>query len=131
MWLAIQNPPHKGEYRVFNQLANVYSVQELAEKVADVAYEAFNIPVKIQRIRNPRIEAEKHFYEVRTDALKQLGYVPRDLAEGLKLLIGCLSVYKDRIDGSRILPDVYWRKDNGEELEAVELAAEKAAESVS
>jgi len=74
LWLAIQNPPRRGEYRVFNQLANVHSVQQLAERVADVAYEIFKIPVSIQKIENPRVEAEEHFYEVQTNALKLLGY---------------------------------------------------------
>jgi UDP-sulfoquinovose synthase len=127
LWLAIKNPPRKAEYRVFNQLANVYSVKQLAERIADIAGDVFNIPVEIQKISNPRVEAEQHFYEVQTDALRRLGYEPRDLADGLELLINCLSAYKDRIDGEKILPNVYWRKDDGEEIEPVKLAAQKTA----
>jgi UDP-sulfoquinovose synthase len=126
LWLAIQNPPHKGEYRVFNQLANVYSVKDLALRVADIVYEEFDIPVKIQKIENPRVEAEEHFYEVQTDALRRLGYKPRDLDDGLRLLVRCLSKYKEQIDGDKILPGVYWRG-NDEEDEPVEMVAEKTA----
>ena len=106
----------------------MHSVQQLAERVADVAYEIFKIPVSIQKIENPRVEAEEHFYEVQTNALKRLGYKPRDLAEGLKLLMGCLSIYKDQIDGDKILPNVYWRKNDEEDT--VELASQKTAEGI-
>src|SRR2546422_3349588 len=54
--LAIQNPPRSGEYRVFNQLDEVYSINELAKRVKRVA-DTMSIHVEINSVENPRVEA--------------------------------------------------------------------------
>src|SRR5919201_4244460 len=53
--IAIENPAAKGEYRVFNQLDEVYGIGELAEKVVTAARK-LGIDVKIKNVENPRIE---------------------------------------------------------------------------
>jgi len=59
----ICSPPEPGQYAVVNQMSGYYSVRKLAEIVAKVGREHFGLPVKIQRLENPRVEAEKHPFE--------------------------------------------------------------------
>jgi len=53
----IVSPPEPGQYDVVNQVSGLYKISELAEAVAKVGNEKFNLDVKIQRIENPRVEA--------------------------------------------------------------------------
>src|SRR5207253_4156114 len=71
--IAIENPPDTGEYRVFNQLDEVYSVRELAEIVSRTS-EGLGLQVKIGTVENPRIEQENHHYNVDHDNLRKLGF---------------------------------------------------------
>ena len=51
---------------------------KLAEKVAQVGREVFNLPVKIQRVENPRVEADRHPFEPIFENLpKQYGFEPQ------------------------------------------------------
>src|SRR5437763_1705987 len=59
--LSIENPADKGELRVFNQFTETFSVNELAERVADAA-RPLGIEVTIKSVANPRKEAEEHYY---------------------------------------------------------------------
>jgi hypothetical protein len=62
---------------VVNQMSGYYSIRELAEMVADVGREAFNLPVQIQRVENPRVEADRHPFEPIYENLpKQFGFQP-------------------------------------------------------
>ena len=70
--LAVNNPAGEGEYRVFNQFTESFSVRELAEKVAD----AFAGTVEIENIPNPRVEKEEHYYRAAHTKLLDLGLVP-------------------------------------------------------
>ena len=54
--LAVTNPAELGEFRVFNQFTEQFSVAELAELVKRSAAE-LGIPVEIKRFPNPRVEA--------------------------------------------------------------------------
>jgi len=56
-------PPEPGQYDVVNQMSGFYSVRHLAETVARIASREFNIPVVIQRVENPRVEADIHPFE--------------------------------------------------------------------
>jgi UDP-sulfoquinovose synthase len=60
----IGSPPEPGQYDVVNQVSGVFKVSELAEMVAKVGKEKFGLEVKIQRLENPRVEADYHPLEV-------------------------------------------------------------------
>jgi UDP-sulfoquinovose synthase len=108
--LAIENPPEKGEYRVFNQFEEVYSIMELAEKVRDVAT-GLGMDVEIQPIENPRIEAEEHYYNPDHQHLLDLGYQPtHDMESELAIVLNDLNKYRDRIEARQEaqFPDIRW-----------------------
>src|SRR6266699_1031219 len=55
--LSILNPPAAGEYRVFNQFTEMFSILGLAELVKEQA-EKLGFPVEVDHLENPRTEAE-------------------------------------------------------------------------
>jgi UDP-sulfoquinovose synthase len=110
--IATENPPDRGEYRVFNQFDETYSVNELAEHVVKIAGE-FGIEAKIWNIDNPRLEAEEHYYNPDRENLPRLGFKPNNnLYDELRITIPKLVQYKDRIEAKKnhIMPTIYWAK---------------------
>jgi len=108
--IAIENPPKEGEYRVFNQFDETYSVNDLAERVSKVAQE-YGLEGKIWNIPNPRLEAEEHYYEPDMEHLPNLGFKPTNsLEDELHITIPKLMEYKDRIEAMRhtIDPKIKW-----------------------
>ena len=108
--IAIENPAAKGEYRVFNQLDEVYSIIELAERVVKAANKQ-GIDVRIRNVENPRIEKEEHYYNVDHEHLRKLGFKPtRNIEETLEIMLRDLSKYKDRVleKAQAILPKTTW-----------------------
>ena len=106
----MQNPPETGEYRVVNQFANVHSANTLASKVAEVCKQ-MKIEVEISKIKNPRKEADKHYYNPDNQNLKNLGYVPSaDFEEEIRKLIKSIKPFKKRIlKYSQVLdPTIKW-----------------------
>jgi UDP-sulfoquinovose synthase len=109
--LAIENPAAKGEYRVFNQLDEVYSIADLAEKVVKVANNRLRIDVKVKNVQNPRVEKEQHYYTVDHEHLRNLGFKPtRTVEETVEIMLKDLSKYKGRIleKSEAILPKTMW-----------------------
>ena len=107
--LAIENPPAAGEYRTFNQLEDIYSIEQLA-KITKVVAQDFGLNPKISYIPNPRNEADKHYYNPAHENLKALGYVPSfDITEGIRNLIHSILPYKERVREEVILPTTTWR----------------------
>ena len=73
----IASPPEPGQYMVVNQVSGLYRIIDLAKIVADVARD-FGYYVKIQKIENPRVEADVHPYEVVSENLPNLfGFRPK------------------------------------------------------
>lgn len=108
--IAVENPPQKGEYRVFNQFEECYSIEELAEKVRE-AGEAIGLPVEIQHYDNPRKELETHYYNPDRQNLIDLGYVPsHDVVAEMKIMLSDLLPHKERIMEKReiLVPDIRW-----------------------
>jgi len=68
MTRLIVSPPEPGQYDVVNQVSGLYKLSELAETVAQVGRE-FGLKVEIQRVENPRVEAEEHPLEVVSEKL--------------------------------------------------------------
>ena len=108
--LAVANPAASGEFRVFNQFTEHFSVGDLALKVKE-AGEALGLAVKIDHIDNPRVEKEQHYYNAKNTRLLDLGLEPHYLSESLlDSLLNTAIQYKHRIDKSQILPKVSWRR---------------------
>lgn len=110
--LLIEQPPEPGQYRIVNQLDEVYSVTELARTVQSVGQEVLGRPIWIKRPINPRIELEDHQYEVVHDILPQLGYKPQgDLPGTLRQMLLDLQPHAERIRQyeSAIHPRTKWK----------------------
>ncbi len=107
--LAVQNPPEAGEYRVFNQLTEQFSVVQLAELVRKAGAEV-GIDVRVDHLENPRVEMEEHYYNPMHTKLLDLGLQPHLLSETLiESMFTTIDRYKDRVIADHILPATRWR----------------------
>lgn len=107
--LATLNPPQNGEYRVFNQFTEQFTVLQLAELVRQQA-EVKGLHVKLHHIEDPRVEAEQHYYRAKHQKLLDMGLTPRYLSDVLLTsLIGIVQKYKERVLRHTITPYVNWR----------------------
>jgi len=107
--LAVENPPELGEYRVFNQFTEQFSVAEVAELVQRSAAE-LGYKVEVRSYPNPRIEAESHYYNAANTKLHDLGLEPHLLGEELvRSMLGIIDRYRDRVIERAILPRTRWR----------------------
>ncbi len=108
--LACENPADPGEFRVFNQFTEQFSIAELADLVNE-ACGKIGMEVKIDRVDNPRVELEEHYFNAKHTALLDLGLEPHFLSESLlDSLVNIAVEYKDRVDQDLILPRVNWRR---------------------
>ncbi len=108
--LAIENPPQVGEYRVFNQFEEVYSVNELAQKVKRVG-DKLGLDVAIRNIENPRKEMEEHYYNPDHSHLLDLGYQPtHDVEKEIEIILHELIKHQERIVAVKdvLMPDIRW-----------------------
>ncbi|KAH7373992.1 hypothetical protein KP509_17G082800 [Ceratopteris richardii] len=108
--LAIANPAKLGEFRVFNQFTEQFSVNDLARLVTQ-AGQKLGIEVKAISVPNPRVEAEEHYYNAKHTKLVELGLQPHLLSDALlDSLLNFAIMYKDRVDMAQIMPAVSWKK---------------------
>ena len=106
--IAAENPPQEGEFRVFNQFTETFSVNELANKVSRIGVE-LGLDTKIQTIQNPRIEMENHFYEPVHSSLTNLGLAPTLLSdEIIRDMFEYVLPQKKRIQMNSLIPRVKW-----------------------
>ena len=111
MNLAIDNPPKKGEYRVFNQFEKVYSIKGLADLVQEIYVEQGNQPSQVICLENPRKEAAEHYYNPIHQKLFDLGYKPSgDLTGQIEEIIEDLIPHRQRILDCRdvLIPKIGW-----------------------
>jgi UDP-sulfoquinovose synthase len=107
--LTAENPAGAGEYRVFNQFTETFTVSELAEKVKHAGAE-LGIKVTIDNLQNPRFEAEEHYYNPVHTKLPSLGLQPTLLSENLiESTLGVIQRYRDRVISDVIAPRTQWR----------------------
>jgi len=108
--IALENPPQKGEYRVFNQFEEVYDLTELAFNVQKAASK-YGFDVEVRNVENPRTELEEHYYNPDHQHLLDLGYKPtRNMLEQLDQMLRDLKKYKRRIEARShaLMPDIRW-----------------------
>ncbi|HEY1759686.1 MAG TPA: NAD-dependent epimerase/dehydratase family protein [Bryobacteraceae bacterium] len=107
--IACLNPANPGEFRVFNQFTEQFSVLELAHMVQTAARE-LGMRVVIDHLDSPRVEAQDHYYNAKHSKLIDLGLQPHYLSDALlDSLMNIAIRYQDRVDASQFLPQVKWR----------------------
>ncbi|WP_119067702.1 NAD-dependent epimerase/dehydratase family protein [Rubrobacter indicoceani] len=107
--IAAENPADRGEFRVFNQFTEEFSVLQLAQLVEKVARN-LDLDPKLVYLDNPRVEQENHHYNAANTALVDLGLKPHMLTE--ETVEGLLSMAienRDRIHPETFDPQVNWR----------------------
>ncbi len=108
--LTLENPPEPGEYRVFNQFEETYSLLELAHMVRDVSLELGH-PADVLNYDNPRSELHEHYYQPDRQHLLDLGYVPtHDVRAEMRLMLHDLAPHQARIlqKVDALIPDIRW-----------------------
>jgi UDP-sulfoquinovose synthase len=107
--LAVLHPAEPGEFRVFNQFTEQFSVVELAELVRKAGAE-IGMDVAIHPIENPRVESEEHYYNAAHTKLLDLGLRPHLLDETLiESMFATIERFRDRVIVDHILPRDRWR----------------------
>jgi UDP-sulfoquinovose synthase len=103
--LASESPAQPGEFRVFNQMTESLSINQIAETIAN----EYPGEVAIEHVENPRIESYDHYYKVVHTALEGLGLKPTLLSMTLiDHLFDVVERYRDRVDLAAIMPTVRW-----------------------
>jgi UDP-sulfoquinovose synthase len=103
--LAAETPAQRGEFRVFNQLSETMSINEIAETIAH----EYPGECTIEHVENPRVEAYDHYYNVVHTALEDLGLKPTLLSATLiDQLFDVVERYKDRVDPAAVTASVRW-----------------------
>ncbi len=107
--IACHNPANPGECRVFNQFTEQFSVLDLASMVKTAAG-AMGLPVEVEHMPSPRVEAQQHYYNAKHSKLIDLGLRPHLLSDSLlDSLMNIAMKYQDRVDRSLFQPQVNWR----------------------
>jgi UDP-sulfoquinovose synthase len=103
--LASETPAERGEFRVFNQMTESLSINQIAQTIAD----EFPGEVTIEHVENPRVEIYDHYYNVVHTALETLGLKPTLLSTTLiDHLFDVVERHRDRVDAAAIMPTVKW-----------------------
>ncbi len=107
--LALTSPAGEGELRVFNQLTETFSVNQIAERIKRVGDER-GLNVQIKSIENPRVELEEHYYNPTSTGLLDLGLEPHYLND--EIINGFFDIaekYKSNINRDAIFRGVSWK----------------------
>ena len=108
--LALENPPQIGEYRVFNQFEECYTLGELAGIVQEAGAE-IGLDVVVMHYDNPRQEKDAHYYQPDRNHLVELGYQPtHTVAAEVKSMLQDLLPHRQRILDKQdvLIPDIRW-----------------------
>lgn len=108
--IAVKHPAKQGEYRVFNQFVETFSVSQLA-KIVERCVKKLGLDVTIDHLSNPRVEREKHYYNAVNTSLLKLGLHPHYLEDTVLVSIMKKALeFSGRIDKKILKPSVNWRK---------------------
>jgi len=105
---AEQNPPNSGELKIYNQIVETFTVNQLAE-LTQLAGQELGYKVEIKNVKNPRVEMEEHYYNPSYQGLVELGVQPNYLTkESLMSFFKIASKYKNNIKESVMFNKVEW-----------------------
>ncbi len=128
--LACLNPPAAGEFRVFNQFTEQFSILDLAHRV-QAARQAHGLDTTVAHLPNPRTELEEHYYNARHQKLVDLGLEPHLLEQTLiDTVITRVERIRSRVRPGLFAPRVDWRAREQAFSEAGHLSAGRSARSL-
>jgi UDP-sulfoquinovose synthase len=105
--LAVENPAQQGEFRVFNQFTESFSVREMAQMVKKVCPTRVDVA---EGLSNPRVENEEHYFHAAHTKLLDLGLQPHLLTdEVISDMLELVERHRSRVDVRAIAPTVQWR----------------------
>lgn len=108
--LAVDTPAERGQFRVFNQFTEQFSVNDLARKVDETARRA-GVAVQIDHLENPRVELEDHYYNAKHSKLVDLGLKPTLLTDqALDAMFATVRANCGHVDAGAFTPRVKWQK---------------------
>ena len=103
-----QTPAQQGELRIFNQIMETFSANELAEKTARVG-KSLGYDVQVDHLDNPRKEAEEHYYNPTYQGLIEIGVEPHYLTGDVMAgIFRSVAKHKDRIRKDIIFRGIKW-----------------------
>ena len=109
--LAAETPAQAGSMRVFNQFTETFTASELGDRVAAAAAH-LGFEARVEHTRNPRIEAEEHYYNPRHSGLMELGLRPTHLSEELiDTMLHRIAEHRDRIRPELLVMGIRWAPD--------------------
>lgn len=108
--LALNTPAARGEFRVFNQFTEQFSVQQLADIVVHAAA-AHGITARIAHTANPRVEKEEHYYNAAHSKLIDLGLQPHFLNDTLiDSMMTLIASHRGAVNPALVDPQVRWQR---------------------
>jgi UDP-sulfoquinovose synthase len=103
-----QTPARAGELRIFNQIMETFSANQLAEMTQRVG-KKLGYDVQINHLENPRKEAEEHYYNPTYQGLIDIGVVPHYLTdEVMEGMFRVVEKYKNNIRKDVIFKGIKW-----------------------
>jgi UDP-sulfoquinovose synthase len=109
VYLSASQPAERGQLRIFNQLTELFSVNQLANMVKKVG-DKLGYNVTIDHIVNPRTEKEEHYYNVHYTGLLELGLKPHYLTDDiLESFFAITEKYRDRINKEAFYKGIKWK----------------------
>jgi len=109
--LLADNPPPRGTYRVVNQLDETLDTLTLARTVQKIALE-YGLDVQTERVPNPRIEAEEHYYSVESRILPSLGFRrAKSKEQVIREIFETVITHRSRAESMKglLYPTVSWK----------------------
>ena len=100
VYLAAESPPSPGDLRIYNQLTETFTVNELANRVKEAAGN-LGLDVEIKSIANPRKEKEEHYYNPTATGLLELGLQPNYMSDSvLVAMLKRILLNRENSDGA-------------------------------
>lgn len=107
--IAAENPAEPGDFRVFNQFTEMFSVLDLAERVQEAA-KSIGIDAELTHLENPRVEREEHYFNAVSTSLISLGLEPHLLTQEVLVdILKTIVEHKDRVLAENVMPKVSWK----------------------
>ena len=105
--LALETPADRGEFRVFNQFTESFSVQQMA----DMVVAEYDGNATIVHPPTPRVEKEEHYYRAIHTKLLDLGLNPHLLTgQVIRSILSTVEKHQANVDAVAMLPTVEWTK---------------------